>query len=283
MPAGMTFSLRALGDLLNAPSVGEWIEDFLSRLVSEAGMLKEDLRKRPAPFAISSPMPVDEGRSAGVAHSDRRWQAFRVGEGGRFRLRLSWLADADLKDLLSWAEVLRVEPVRVETRGGPLLVEDALVSTMLTQRWNRWVPYGQLYDEASDSLRLVTLKFYSPTALKRSGRTYPLPDPCGVFLGYEEVWQAFSGIPLAPGLRKVIEEDLQLADFRLRRGLFAGAQGSVTGFVGSASYRLQGRHPESILKGLNVLADYAFFCGTGIGTERGMGLTRRIHDRPDRT
>jgi CRISPR-associated endoribonuclease Cas6 len=198
-------------------------------------------------------------------------------------LRLSWLADADLKDLLSWVEVLRVEPVRLETRYGPLLVEDAPVSTMLTQRWNRWVPYGQLYEEASDSLRLVTLKFYSPTALKRSGRTYPLPDPCGVFLGYEEVWQAFSGIPLAPGLRKAIEEDLLLVDFRFRRGLFAEGQDSVTGFVGSASYRLEGRHPESILKGLNALADYAFFCGTGIGTERGMGLTRRILDRAGRT
>jgi hypothetical protein len=45
---------------------------------------------------------------------------------------------------------------------------------------------------------------------------------------------------------------------------------------------LQGRHPESVLKGLNVLADYAFFSGTGIGTERGMGLTRRILDGADR-
>jgi CRISPR-associated endoribonuclease Cas6 len=185
--------------------------------------------------------------------------------------------------MLDWVKILRAEPVRVETRGGPLLLEDALASNILAQRWNRWVPYGQLYDEASDSLRLFTLKFYSPTALKRSGLTYPLPDPCGIFLGYEEVWEAFSGIPLAPGLRKAIEEDLLLVDFRLRRGLFGEGRGSVPGFVGSASYRLQGRHPESVLKGLNVLADYAFFCGTGIGTEKGMGLTRRVLDGTDRT
>jgi len=283
MPVGMTFSLRALGDLLPVPFDGEWIDGFLSKVVSQAGMLEEDLRKRPAPFAISSPMPVDGSRSAGGANPDQRWHSLRVPEGGRFRLRLSWLADADLQGLLDWVKILRVEPVRMETRGGPLLVEDALASNILTQRWNRWVPYGQLYDEASDSLRLLTLKFYSPTALKRSGLTYPLPDPCGIFLGYEEVWEAFSGIPLAPGLRQAIEEDLLLVDFRLRRGLFAEGQGSVPGFVGSASYRLQGRHPESVLKGLNVLADYAFFCGTGIGTEKGMGLTRRILDGAERT
>ena len=53
----------------------------------------------------------------------------------------------------------------------------------------------------------------------------------------------------------------------------------MPGFIGSATFRLAGRHPESILKGLNALADYAFYCGTGIGTEHGMGLTRRIlHD-----
>jgi CheY-like chemotaxis protein len=63
-----------------------------------------------------------------------------------------------------------------------MLLEDALVSPMLTQRWNRWVPYDRLYEEASDCLRFVTLKFYSPTTLERSGFPYPLPDPCGIFL-----------------------------------------------------------------------------------------------------
>jgi len=158
-----------------------------------------------------------------------------------------------------------------------------MVSSTLTQRWNRWVPYGRLYEEASDCLRLVTLKFYSPTTLERSGLPYPLPDPCGIFLGYARIWDAFSGIALSPGLREAIEEHLLLVDFRIQRRLSAAEQGAVPGFIGSAKFRLAGRHPESILKDLNALADYAFFCGTGIGTDHGMGLTRRILDDEGRT
>ncbi len=274
MPVGMTFFLKALGDAPPAPFDREWTDRLLGEMASRTGVPEEALQKRPAPFAISSPLPAEGHRPGGEANPD---------EGGRFRLRLSWLVDADLKGLLDWARSLRVEPVRVETNCGQMLLEDAMVSPTLTQRWNRWVPYGRLYEEASDCLRLVTLKFYSPTTLERSGLPYPLPDPCGIFLGYSRIWDAFSGIALAPGLREAIEEHLLLVDFRIQRRLSAAEKGAVPGFVGSAKFRLAGRHPESILKGLNALADYAFFCGTGIGTDVGMGLTRRILDDDGRT
>ncbi len=269
MPVGMTFFLKALGDAPPVPFDREWTGRLLGKVASQAGVPEDALRKKPAPFSISSPLPAEGHRPGGEANPD---------EGGRFRLRLSWLVDADLKGLLDWAGSLRVDPVHVETDSGPLLVEGAMVSSTLTQRWNRWVPYGRLYEEASDCLRLVTLKFYSPTTLERSGLPYPLPDPCGIFLGYSRIWDAFSGIALAPGLREAIEEHLLLVDFRIQRRLSAAEKGAVPGFVGSAKFRLAGRHPESILKGLNALADYAFFCGTGIGTDVGMGLTRKILD-----
>jgi CRISPR-associated endoribonuclease Cas6 len=269
----MTLFLKSLGGSPPAPFDREWTDRLLREIFSRAGVPEGVLRNRPAPFAVSLPLPAEVHRPAGQAVSD---------EGGRFRLRLSWLADADLKGLLDWAGSLRADPVRVETNRSRMLLEEAMVSPTLTQRWNRWVPYDRLYEEASDSLRLVTLKFYSPTTLERSGSPYPLPDPCGIFLGYSRAWDAFSGIALAQGLREAIDEYLLLVDFRIQRRLSADEEGAVPGFVGSAKFRLAGRHPESILKGLNALADYAFFCGTGIGTERGMGLTRRILERGDR-
>lgn len=278
MPAGVTLFLKASGDCLPVHFDGDWTGRFLRKMVSQAGLPEEGLRKRPAPFSISSLMPVDGSRPGGGKNSGPTRQNSRPGEGERFRLRLSWLADADLRGLFDWAKSLRDRPVRVDTDGGPLVVEDALVSSTLAQRWNRWVPYGQLYEEATDCLRRVTLKFYSPTTLRRSTLPYPLPDPCGIFHGYLGIWNAFSGISLAPGLGEAIEENLLLVDFRLRRRLFADGRESTPGFIGSATFQLAGRHPESILKGLNALADYAFFCGTGIGTEKGMGLTRRILD-----
>jgi CRISPR-associated endoribonuclease Cas6 len=276
MPVGMTFLLKALGDAPQAPLAGEWFRRFLGRMASQAGISEEVLVTRPAPFTISSLMPADGSRPAGAAHPEQGQPTTEVRSGDRFRLRFTWLADSSLKALLDWVQSLREQPVRVETGRGPLLVEGALVSPALAQRWNRWVSYEQLHTEASDSLRFVTLKFCSPTALQRSGLPYPLPDPCGIFLGYSEIWNTFSGIPLARGLWQAIEERLVLIDFRLRRSPLSDRKDSLPGFIGSATFRLDGRHPESVIKGLNVMADFAFFCGTGIGTDRGMGLTRRI-------
>ncbi len=260
MPIGMTLFMRALGDGPPVTLDQAWTAGLLSELVSRAGVAGKTLQKRPAPFTLS-PLPP-----AG---------------GGRFRLRLTWLADADRKRLLGWAGSLRDEPLRVEADTGLLLVEDAMASPALTRRWNRWVPYERLYEEASDSLRRMTLKYYTPTTLQRFGRPYPLPDPCGVFLEYLRIWDIYSGVALSPSLRETIEGYLLLADFRIQRRTAAGARGGLPGFVGSATFRLEGRHPESVIKGLNVLADYAFFCGTGIGTDRGLGLTRRILERRD--
>jgi CRISPR-associated endoribonuclease Cas6 len=274
MPMGMTFFMKALGDAPPTRFDREWTDRLLGEMAFRAGVPEEALQKRPAPFAISSPLPAEGHRPGGEADPD---------EVGRFRLRLSWLVDADLEGLLDWARSLRGDPVRVETNCGQMLFEDAQVSPTLTERWNRWVPYDRLYEEASDCLRVVTLKFYSPTTLERSGLPYPLPDPCGMFRGYSRTWDAFSGIALASGLREAIEKHLLLVDFRIQRRRSEVEQGPVPAFIGSATFRLAGRHPESVLKGLNALADYAFFCGTGIGTEHGMGLTRRILEDEGRT
>jgi CRISPR-associated endoribonuclease Cas6 len=279
MPAGMTFILKAADEGLPVCLDPDWTGEFLGKVVSYAGLRGEALRKRPAPFSISTLMPTDGSRSVRRRNAGPAWEPQPPAERTRFRLRLGWLADADLRGLLDWAKSLRAGPVPVETNGGPLILEDALVSSALTQRWNRWVPYERLYEEATECHRQVTLKFCSPTTLQRSGRPYPLPDPIGIFLGYLKIWNAFSGISLDTGLGQAIEKGLLLVDFRLRKCLSAGGRDVMHGFIGSATFRLSGRHPESILKGLNALADYAFFCGTGIGTDRGMGLTRRIlHD-----
>jgi CRISPR-associated endoribonuclease Cas6 len=265
----MTLFLKALGDVSPVPFDRECKNRLLGKITSQAGVSEEELGKMPAPFSISPLMPIEGNRPAGGIRSD---------EGGRFRLRLSWLADADVRCLVDWARSLRLEPVRVEARGCPLLIEGGMVSSTLTQRWNRRVPYARLYEEASDCLRVATMKFYTPTTLEQYGHPYPLPDPSAIFLGYATIWDGFSGIVLSPGLREAIEQHLHLVDFRIQRRLAESEQGPVPGFIGSATFRLAGRHPESILKDLNALADYAFFCGTGTGTEHGMGLTRRILD-----
>lgn len=269
MPMGMTLSLRTRGPVPGLPFARDFLDGLLGELASRAGIPAGELRSRPPPFSVSSLMPAEGGRTAGAACRTEK-----------FRLRLGWLADADLKGLVDWARALRAHPVEVGTNGAPVIIEDAIVSSTLIHRWNRCVPYERMYEEASDCHRLVTLKFCSATVLERSGHPYPLPDPRRVFLGYARLWDRFSGVPLSPGLREALDRQLLLVDFRIRRRNTGTGTGSLPGFVGSATFRLEGRHPERTLRGLNVLADYAFFCGTGIGTEKGLGLTRRI-PRPE--
>lgn len=77
---------------------------------------------------------------------------------------------------------------------------------------------------------------------------------------------------------------MTLCDFRLRAHSHVVHPGrTLTCFTGSAAFRLEGRHPEKVIKSFNAAADYAFFCGTGIGISRGMGMTRRVLSRAQET
>jgi CRISPR-associated endoribonuclease Cas6 len=120
------------------------------------------------------------------------------------------------------------------------------------------------------------LKFCTPTLLLREGVPFPLPDPIVIFRQYLDLWNRFSGIPLDGALPSVLRESLLLKDFRLRARPVEDRNQPATYFSGSATFRLRGRHPETVLKGFNTLADFAFFCGTGAETDRGRGMTRRI-------
>ncbi len=268
MPAGMTLLMKALGEALPPePLRREWTDRLVSEIASRAGAREGTLQGSPAPYSVSFPLPDgDHLSAAGPGDCDTR----------RFRLRLGWLEDEGLEGLLAWAATLGDDPVRVGTCRGALLLEGAILGPTLTQRWNRSVSYERLYEEASHSRREATLKFYTPTTLERDGHPYPLPDPGRIFVGYLTAWNRFSGIGLAPGMRETMAGRLLLTDFRIQKRRSEADEGPVPGFIGSATFQLAGRHPESILKGLNALADYAFFCGTGTGREYGKGLTRRI-------
>ena len=54
--------------------------------------------------------------------------------------------------------------------------------------------------------------------------------------------------------------------------------------LGRVSYRVVRAHllGDEMIRRLNALADYAFYCGTGHHTTRGMGQTRRVRggERP---
>ncbi len=122
----------------------------------------------------------------------------------------------------------------------------------------------------------ITMHFASPTTFRSSGRELPLPMPQMVFGGYLDRWNANVSTQLDRELRKFVEEcvvihryDLQTTPVRLEFGA------PLTGFVGRCQFRVA--DPNSYwLRVLDLLASFAFWCGTGYKITMGMGQTYKV-------
>ena len=274
MPLAMTIFLKLLEEDPWEPHPEELQHLVLKKLEHDSVIPKEAFCVSPLPFTLSPPLLVEQTLPSYRENTPPGTKRASIPK--RVRIRVSWLEDARLENFLSWAQKTELQPLAWEQDGHNIHLEGVLVTPTPADRWNRSLSYEQLFEEASNSLRMITLKFYSPTLLHRQGVPYPLPDPKGVFQHYLCLWNHFSGIPQGPDLLSIMEKELLLRDFRLRARPKGETAGWRTYFSGSATFQLKGRHPETVLKAVNTLADYAFFCGTGIATEKGGGMTRRI-------
>jgi len=276
MPISVTLVLTARDDLSERLFPGNFIAAMLQKPEMGFALPPELFTGSSLPFAVSPFMPSQNLSTCPEKSCKQTGGIKAIQKGDRFRLRLCWLDDTHMELLLNRFSSFRDLSLLSESPCGAVSIERALLSPTPADPWSRTASYGKILDQASDSCRKVMLKFYSPCALYIQGRPYPLPDPFEIFLGYLSQWNRFAGPPLDPELEQACQRGLCLVDFRLRMRLFRDEKDTMPGFVGSAVFSLQGRHPESVLKGLNALWDYAYFCGTGISTARGMGMTRRI-------
>jgi CRISPR-associated endoribonuclease Cas6 len=102
----------------------------------------------------------------------------------------------------------------------------------------------------------------------------PFPLPRLVWRNYWQQWNLFGQPPLGE-LRDTLDETVVLGQWEGRTlRVHAGPRRAI-GFVGTFDYYVRGR-PDLWTRLLNLLADYAFYCGTGLATPYGMGQTRRL-------
>jgi CRISPR-associated endoribonuclease Cas6 len=195
--------------------------------------------------------------------------------GTSCRLRISLLQESIGKRV---EEILGKpgEGISLTIGGIPLRITGAVFSPESQDPWVRRKSYNELYDDASASMRNVTLQFVTATALKRHSGNLPLPDPQLVFRGYLNHWRWFSFFPFSSDFIKVIEQSILLEDFNISPVSCAADYGRQHGFTGWCRFLLAGRHHERHIREFNVLADYAYYCGTGRNTSLGMGVTRRV-------
>ena len=123
----------------------------------------------------------------------------------------------------------------------------------------------------------VRLELATATGFKQTaGPHMPLPLPELVFGSLADRWNAFSPVAFSPELRRFCAEQVALSSFRLESRSVAYRNGGMRiGAAGRASYTILGQDPywRAVL---DVLADFAFYCGVGGQTTTGMGQVRRV-------
>jgi CRISPR-associated endoribonuclease Cas6 len=140
--------------------------------------------------------------------------------------------------------------------------------------------YADLAAEARADTR-IQLRFLSPTSFRSREMHYPLPDPIIVYQSWLNRWNEFApeGIRINVALLDVVSAHVAVGRYDLRTEMVdLGKNRNVVGFVGHVQYNVirAAKIGDEWLRKLNLLADYAAFCGTGHKTTQGMGQTQRI-------
>lgn len=145
--------------------------------------------------------------------------------------------------------------------------------------WSRYTPYTDLIEQASRARqeRAITLRFLSPTSFRRGNVDFPMPDPRLVFRSYRARFEEFAQIAFLPDFDEQVEFYTGVARLqRLETTTIRTKKVALVGFMGSVTYTIDRKAPPDLLFQMNLLADFAFFCGTGRKTTVGMGQTVRM-------
>lgn len=140
----------------------------------------------------------------------------------------------------------------------------------------RSLTYEELAEEADRRATVATLQFATPVILEISGEIVPFPFIPAIFKRYVETWKTFSNVDISRGAETL--RHIHIIDFKIS---------CVSTFYGPGSQgwvRLEmerGRCEEEISL-FNRLMDFAFFCGSGLHTDEGLGQTRRMEHREGR-
>lgn len=153
-----------------------------------------------------------------------------------------------------------------------LHITSILGTPQSTQPWANATTYAQLYEEASESDRILSLSFATPTAFRQGQYDTALPTRESVFNSLLQRWNKHSKIELSP----IAIESIFPSFFNIRTEILADSRSKFIGCVGEVSYRLMGDLEPVLIKHINVLADFALYSGVGRKTPMGMGMVRRL-------
>lgn len=154
---------------------------------------------------------------------------------------------------------------------------DQLVVSQQDSPLCRFQSYEELLSTALPQ-RDISLEFLAATTFRSGGkRNVTFPEPSLVFGSYFSKWQHFA----PPELRmdEMLPKQwsrLIVARYRLATRILDFGSYQEVGFEGRCAFQIGESMAEPMVRALNALADFAFYCGTGAKTTMGMGQTRRL-------
>lgn len=168
--------------------------------------------------------------------------------------------------------------------GGQVFRPIELVLTKDNAPWAGHACYRELADPPHVG-RVMELEFASPTSFSLGQRPWgrkmePVPMPGAVFDSLWRKWNTFApaSLALGPELLDTVREQVVLSSLSGSTRMIHFPRAPQLGFVGRCGYQVKGHVAEPVLRGINALADFAFYAGVGYKTTMGMGQTRRIGD-----
>jgi CRISPR-associated endoribonuclease Cas6 len=241
---------------------------FLSLVGRANPSLAEELHepRRSKPFTVSALFSWDRPNLVQP----------KVREGERYWIRFTSI-EAHLSRLLA-EEVLPNLPASVQL-GPATFAPQAPIVESEGHPWARTTTAEALVDRWFSSAGRVgkrfTLEFASPTAYRRIHRNVVVPLPAGIFRGYLDAWNRHCAPAFDRDLLDLVEAEVAITRYELRTAMLRIGQAREIGCLGRCGYTIF-RRERAVWRVINLLADFAQFCGTGYKTTQGMGQTRLV-------
>ncbi|MBI4788042.1 MAG: CRISPR system precrRNA processing endoribonuclease RAMP protein Cas6 [Chloroflexi bacterium] len=136
----------------------------------------------------------------------------------------------------------------------------------------RWFGAGQRIEQRVD------LEFASPTAHRQIHRNMLFPQPAALWGGWLRAWNAVAQPTFEEDLIARVEADVAISRYTLRTEVVDFGEYREAGWVGKCGFTIFSDE-VALRRVLHLLADFAFYCGTGYKTTQGMGQTRRTSEQ----
>ena len=278
MPISTVIHLIPPEDVKLRPTMGHHAHAvFLSLLRMSNPEKAEEIHatSRQKPFTVS---PL-------IGNGERRGDFLHIRAGTECWLRFTFLDDALF--VYFGSAFLTQDFPSIRLGGATFQLSRLVASGTEAKDWSGAKIYEDLIESAGTETRM-RVRFYSPTAFRelsprgQKTRNEPHIDLVRCYQSWVNKWNAFAPMQINKQLLlDFVAHHAGLAAVESKSQMLDFGRHKAVGFVGSCAYQFfmerqsEGKVGTEMLRLANLLADFAFYCGTGYKTTMGMGQTRR--------